>query len=113
MERIIHVGLLEYLYQKGTLSTLQYGRKTKLTTTDHLLTQEVVVMKAQVNNEHVTSVFFYMENAYDLAWRHDILKDFKAAGITGRMFNFIQKFLKPRSLMVKIKEILSSTRSLS
>ena len=32
------------------------------------------------------------------------------AGIVGRMFNFIQNFLKPRSFKVKVNEILSDTK---
>ena len=42
-----------------------------------------------------------MEKPHDLTWKHDNLKDINDAGIAGRMFNFIQKFLKLRSFIVE------------
>ena len=36
--------------------------------------------------------------------------DVNEAGIEGRMFNFIQNFLKPKSFKVKVNEILSDTK---
>ena len=36
--------------------------------------------------------------------------DIHEAGIVGIMFNFMQNFLKPRSLQVKVSEILSHTK---
>ena len=37
------------------------------------------------------------------------MTDSNEAGIKGRMFNFIQNFLIPRSFKVKVNEILSDT----
>ena len=67
--------------------------------------------KAQANNEPVTTVFFIVEKAHDLTWRHAILKDLMDAVIAGRMYNFIRNFLKPRSFEVKINEVLFDTKS--
>ena len=47
-----------------------------------------------------TSVFFDMEKAYDMTWRHGILKDLSEAGVRGKMFDFIKNFLKPRMFKV-------------
>ena len=46
-------------------------------------------------------IFFDMEKAYDLTWGHSILMDINEAGIEGRMFKFIENFLKPSSFKVK------------
>ena len=68
MERMVDVSLLDLIYQKGTLSTLQCGGRAKLTTIDHLLSLETTVRKAQTNSEQVVSIFYDMEKAYDLTW---------------------------------------------
>ena len=101
---------VELFDQKETLSTLQCGGRAKRTTIDHLLSLEATVRKAQANSEHVVSIFFDMEKAYDLTWRHGILMDLHEAGIEGRMFKFIENFLRPRSFKVKVNEILSVTK---
>ena len=110
MERMVDVGLLDFFKQKGTLSTLQCGGRTKRTTIDHLLSLEATVRKAQANSEHVVSIFFDMEKAYDLTWRQGILMDIHEAGIERRMLKFIENFLKPRSFEVKVNELLSDTK---
>ena len=110
MERMVNVRLLDFFYQKGTLSTLKRGGRAKQTTIDHLLSLEATVRKAQANSEQVVSVFFDMEKAYSLTWRHGILMDIHEAGKEGSVFKFIQNFLKPRSFKVKINEILSDTK---
>ena len=51
-----------------------------------------------------------MEKAYDLTWRHGILMDIHEARIGGRMFKFIQNFLKPRSFKLKVNELLSDAK---
>ena len=109
-ERMVNVRLLDFFEQKGTLSTPQGGGRAEQPTIDHLLSLEATVRKAQANSEHVVSIFFDMEKAYDLTWRHGILMDIHEAGIEGRMFKFIENFLKPRSFKVKVNEILSDTK---
>ena len=109
MERMVNLRLLGFFEQKETLSTLQYGGRAKPKTIDHLLSLEATVRNTQANSEHFVSIFFDMEKAYDLIWRHGILIDIHEAGIEGRMFNFIQNFLKPRSFKVIVNETLSDT----
>ena len=50
-----------------------------------------------------------MEKSYDLTLRHGILMDLHEAGIEGRIFKFIEKFLRPRSFEDEVNEILSDT----
>ena len=102
--------LLEFFDRKGILSTLQCGERAKQTTIDRLLSLEATVMKAQANSDQVVSIFFDMEKTYDLTWRHGIVMDLNGARIKEKMFNFTQKFLKPRYFKVKVNEILSDTK---
>ena len=110
MEGMVNVGLLDFFDQKGALSTLHCGGRANRTTINHLLSLEATVSKAQANIEQVVSTFFDMKNAYILTWRHGILMDIHEAGIEGRMLEFVQNFLKPRSFKVKDNEILSDTK---
>ena len=107
MKRMINVRLINFLDQKGTLSTLKREGRAKRTTIDHLLSLGVTVRKAQAISEQVVSIFFDVEKANDLTWRHGNLMDIHEAGIEERMFKFIQNFLKPRSFKVKFNEISS------
>ena len=88
MERKVNVTLLDFFYQKGTLSTLQCGYRAKRTTIYHILCLEVTVRKAEANSEQVVSIFFDMEKAYDLTWRHGILMDLIEAEIKKKNFQF-------------------------
>ena len=105
-----NVRLLDFFEPEGTLSTLQCRGRAKGTTFDHLLSLEATVRKAQPNSEHVVSNFFDMEKANDLTWRHGILMDLHETGIKGRIFKFIENFLRPRSFKVKVNENLSDTK---
>ena len=58
----------------------------------------------------VVTIFFDKYKVCELKWRHGILLDINETGIEGRMFKFVQNFLKPRSYKVKVTEILSDTR---
>ena len=51
-----------------------------------------------------------MEKAYDLTWRRGILMGIHETRIEGRMFEFIQNFLKPGSSKFKVNEILCDTK---
>ena len=98
---------LDCFDQKGTLSTVQFGERAKRTTTDHLQSLGTTVRKGQANFEHIASVFFDTEKAYDLTWRHGTMKDLNDSEIAGRMFNLIQNFLKQKPF----KKIISDTKS--
>ena len=63
---MVKVRLLDFFEPKGTLSTLQGGGRAKRTAIDHLLSREATVRKARANSEQVGSIFFDMEEAYDL-----------------------------------------------
>ena len=107
---MINARLLDSFDQKGTLSTPQCGGRAKQRTVDDLLSLEVTVKKAQANSEQVVSIFFDMEKAFDLIWRHGIVMNISESGIEVSMFNFIQNFLKPRSFTVKVNGILSDAK---
>ena len=52
------------------------------------------VRNAFVNKEHVVSVFFDLEKAYDTTWKYGILKVLQNIGLRDHLPNFIKKFFK-------------------
>ena len=57
---------------------------------------------AFINNDHVVSIFFDLEKAYDTTWKYGILKDMHKHGLRGHLPLFIGNFLKDRSFNVRI-----------
>ena len=76
-------------------------------TNDHLIRLEAFIRDAFVNREHVVSVCFDSEKAYDTTWRYDILKDLHDLGLKGRLSLFIQSFLEDRTMQVRVGSTLS------
>ena len=58
--------------------------------------------EAFVRREHVVSVFFDLEKAYDMTWKYGILRDLHGAGLRGRLPDFIGNFLKDRRFRVRV-----------
>ena len=72
-----------------------------------MISLETFIRDAFVNREHVVSVFFDLEKAYDTTWRYGILKDLHDFGLRGRLPVFIRSFLEDRTMQVRVGSILS------
>ena len=57
---------------------------------------ECFVREGFLNREHVVSVFFDLERAYDTAWRCAIVSGLHNVDLRGRLPLFIQNFLSER-----------------
>ena len=73
MEKMVNARLVWYLEKKGILSPIQCGFRRMHSTTDVLVRLESSICEAFASKEHHVTVFFYLEKAYDTAWRHGIL----------------------------------------
>ena len=107
MERMINARLVWYLETNNILTPYQSGFRRGRTTTDQLLRLESLVRDAFVRGDHVVSVFFDLEKAYDTTWKYGILRDLHRAGLRGRMPIFIQNFLTSRVFHVRLGATLS------
>ena len=76
MEKMVNARLVWYLEKKRILSPIQCGFRRMHSTTDVLVRLESSICEAFASKEHHVTVFFYLEKAYDTAWRHGILKPF-------------------------------------
>ena len=107
LERMINKRLVWYLESNDLISPIQSGFRSGRSTNDHLIRLETFIRDAFVNREHVVSVFFDLEKAYDTTWRYGILKDLHNLGLRGRLPVFIRSFLEDRTMQVRVGSTLS------
>jgi len=85
----------------------QSGFQQNQSTTDQLVRLESYIHEAVVRREHVVSVFFDLEKAFDTTCKSGILHDLNEAGIRGGLPDFISKFLNERCFRVRVGSCLS------
>ena len=106
-ERMVNDRLMWYLESRGCLSVLQSGFRKQRSTTDQLVRLETFIRDGLLRGEHVVSVFFDLEKAYDTTWKHGILRDLHGTGLKGRLPLFIANFLSDRQFRVRLGSTLS------
>ena len=107
MEQMINHRLVWYL--KSQLATnVQCGFRSTPSMVDHLVRFEMFCREAFIHNQHLVSLFFDLEKAYDTTWKYGIMKDLRGLGLKGRLPNFISKFLKDRSFKVLYRSLIRS-----
>ena len=101
-ERIINKRLIYFLERNNIITEHQSGFRANRSTADQLIRLETWVREGFVNCEHVVTVFFDLEKAYDTTWKHGIMIDLHEAGLRGRLPLLIAKFLSNRNFKVQI-----------
>ena len=107
MERILVFRLNWYFEKYKLLSRFQSGFRKQRNTIDQLLRLSDDIIKSLANKSCVLGVFIDFEKAYDMIWRNGVLYKLDAFGITGNTFNWIQSFLKGRSIQARVGTTLS------
>jgi exonuclease III/ribonuclease HI len=107
MERIINDRLVWYLEKNKALNPYQSGFRRNRSTLDHLVSIETYIRDAMVSKDHVFTVFFDLEKAYDTTWKEGILRDLHHIGLRGRLPVFIRSFLSNRHFKVRVGSSLS------
>jgi len=106
-ERLVNCRLVWFLEKNKILTDYQSGFRKSRSTTDQLVRLESYIREAFVRREHVVSVFFDLEKAYDTTWKYGILRDLHEAGLRGRLLDFISKFLNERNFRVRVGSCFS------
>ena len=106
-ERMVNSRLVWYLEKHSIITAYQSGFRKSRSTIDQIIRLESAVREASVKREHLVSVYFDLEKAYDTTWRYGVMKDLHEAGLRGRMPIFIAKFLINRKFSVRIGGTLS------
>ena len=68
MERMINTILVWFLEKNNILTKYQSGFRKGRTTTDQLIRLESFIRDSFLKGNHVVSVFFYLEKAYDTVY---------------------------------------------
>ena len=108
MERMVNDRLVWYLEKNKLIATVQIGFRKQRGTLDHLVRFETLIREAFIKKEHVVSVFFDLERAYDTTWKYGIMNDLYDFGIRGRLAYFISAFLNERRFGVRVGDTLSN-----
>ncbi|KAG8171330.1 hypothetical protein JTE90_013561 [Oedothorax gibbosus] len=72
---MVNARLVYCLEERGALSPFQSGFRHHRSAIDNILILETSIREAFVRNQHLVSIFFDMEKAYDRTWRYGIPKD--------------------------------------
>ena len=99
---MINARLVWYLESQGLITNFQSGFRKQRSTTDHLVRLENFIRDAFVKKEHLVSVFFDLEKAYDTTWKYGIMNDLGDLGLKGRLPTFISEFLSDRNFKVRV-----------
>ena len=105
MERMINRRLVWYFESHN----LQCGFRSRRSTVDHLVRFETFCREAFIHNQHLVSVFFDLEKAYDTTWKYGIMKDLHCFGLRGQLPIFIANVLKDRSFKVRMGSTFSDS----
>jgi hypothetical protein len=104
---MINNRLVWYLENNGIITNFQSGFRKQRSTNDQLVRLETFIRETCVNKQHLVSIFFDLEKAYDSTWKYGILKDLKDAGLKGRLPLFISGFLNDRHFKVRLGSTFS------
>ena len=107
MERMINTRLVWFLEKNNILTKYQSGFRKGRTTTDQLIRLESFIRDSFLKGNHVVSVFFDLEKAYDTVWKYGVIRDLHKVGLRGRMPMFIQNFLSDRVFRVRLGSVYS------
>ena len=101
MERMVNNRLVWYLEVNEILTKFQAGFRKNRSANDQLVRFESLLRDAFINKDHVVSIFFDLEKAYDTAWKHGV-KDMHESGLQGHLPVFVENFMRDREFNVRI-----------
>ena len=110
LERMVNDRLVWFLEKNNLIVDVQSRFCRQRGTIDHLVHFETFVREAFINRQHVVSVFFDLESAYDMTWKYGILKDLHDFGLRCPLPLFISAFLDKLFFRVRVGNTVSGAR---
>ena len=80
---MINTRLVWFLEKNNILTKYQNGFRKGRTTTDQLIRVESFIRDSFLKGNHVVSVFFDLEKAYDTVWKYGVIRDLHKVGLRG------------------------------
>ncbi|GBL79203.1 putative RNA-directed DNA polymerase from transposon X-element [Araneus ventricosus] len=107
LERIVSARLIFELEKQGCISSLQSGFRRGRSTFDNLVLLQTQIRNAFVRRNHLVSIFFDIEKAYDRIWRYGTLLTLFNFGSRGNLPIFLKNFLSHRTFRVRVGNFYS------
>ncbi|GFV49983.1 probable RNA-directed DNA polymerase from transposon X-element [Trichonephila clavipes] len=108
LERMVNARLVYQLEKNKCIPLFQSGFRKGRSTLDNIIQLESKIRNAFVRRNHLVSIFFDIEKAYDRTWRYGILRTLFNFGFRGNLPTFIKKFLNLRTFRVRLGGTLSA-----
>ncbi|GFT92386.1 probable RNA-directed DNA polymerase from transposon X-element [Trichonephila clavipes] len=108
LERMVNARLVYQLEKNKCIPLFQSGFRKGRSTLDNIIQLESKIRNAFVRRNHLVSIFFDIEKAYDRTWRYGILRTLFNFGFRGNLPTFIKMFLNLRTFRVRLGGTLSA-----
>ncbi|GFW67635.1 probable RNA-directed DNA polymerase from transposon X-element [Trichonephila clavipes] len=105
---MVNARLVYQLEKNRCIPLFQSGFRKGRSTFDNIIKLENKIRNAFVRRNHLVSIFFDIEKAYDRTWRYGILRTLFNFGFRGNLPTFIKEFLKLRTFRVRLGGTLSA-----
>ena len=102
-ERVIRHKIVSHLEANDLLSRNQHGFRKGRSCLTHLLKHIDDVIQSILNGNEHDVIYLDFAKAFDKVDHEILLKKLKICGITGKLFSWIEKFIKNRHQFVNIK----------
>ncbi|GFX06988.1 putative RNA-directed DNA polymerase from transposon X-element [Trichonephila clavipes] len=100
--KLAHAPLKLTIIIISSIPLFQSGFRKGRSTLDNIIQLESKIKNAFVRRNHLVSIFFDIEKAYDRTWRYGILRTLFNFGLRVNLPNFIQKFLNLRTFRASL-----------
>lgn len=107
LEKIISKRIRWYVETNKYLSAFQYGFRQYRSTTDYLINIESEILDSFANSNYSVVVALDIEKAYEMVWKHRVLKLLQNINIVGNTLAFVRNFLSSRTMKVRINDYMS------
>ena len=86
---MVNNRLVWYLEKNKIITPMQSGFRKGRSTNDQFVRLETFIHEAFISRQHVVAIFFDLQKAYDMTWKHGIKQDLHNACLRGRLPIFI------------------------
>ncbi|GBN59617.1 hypothetical protein AVEN_124081-1 [Araneus ventricosus] len=104
---MVNARLVYQLEKTRCIPTFSSGFRKGKSTLDNIINLETQIRNAFDHRNHLVSIFFDIEKAYDHTCHHRILRSLHDSAFQGNLSIFIQNFLSSRIFRVRLGNIFS------
>jgi hypothetical protein len=107
MQRMVRDRLVLILEKENLLAPAQCGFRRHRSAVNYLISLERQFQNCFVLCQHLVTVFFVLEKAYDTMWRFGILRALHGWKFRAHLAFSISNFLQERRFRVRLGNVLS------